>query len=197
MTRPSDLIARAERLYAACEFYSDTGTARFRDQFAATFSTSYDRATDTLSFDYRDADFRVSFVATDGRLVTSEAAPPVIASFVPEGATLTSALASLTGITWGAAVVVPDLLRTVPRGFVRAWRADPPLASVGHEVLDDGERCLWIELSRSSRLFTAIGETSALVRRVVTLGNRLPSWDLARYAVEADTVLTYEPRRLR
>ncbi len=194
MTRALDLIERAERAYSACESYSDTGTARFRDQPEATFSTSFDRATDTLTFDYRDVDFRVSFVATDGRLLTSEATPSPIASFVPEGAKLGSAISYLTGITWGAAVVVPGLLRTIPRAFVRALPGDPPPASVGNEVLDDGERCLWIELSRSSRVFMAIGETSALVRRLVRLGNRLPSWDLARYAVEADSMVTYEPR---
>lgn len=194
MTRASDLLERAERAYSACESYSDTGTARFRDQPEATFSTSFDRATDTLTFDYRDVDFRVSFVATDGKLLTSEATPSPIASFVPEGAKLGSALSYLTGIIWGAAVVVPGLLRTIPRAFVRELPGDPPPASVGNEVLDDGERCLWIELSRSSRLFMAIGETSALVRRLVRLGNRLPSWDLARYAVEADSMVTYEPR---
>lgn len=194
MTRASDLIERAERAYSACESYSDTGTARLRDQPEATFSTSFDRATDTLTFDYRDVDFRVSFVATDGKLLTSEATPSPIASFVPEGAKLGSALSYLTGITCGAAVVVPGLLRTIPRAFIRALPGDPPPASVGNEVLDDGERCLWIELSRSSRLFMAIGETSALVRRLARLGNRLPSWDLARYAVEADSMVTYEPR---
>lgn len=192
MTRALDLIERAEQAYFACESYSDTGTSRFRDEPLATFSTSYVRATDTLTFDYRDPDFRVSFVATDGRLVTSEATPPSIARFVPEGAKLGSALASLTGITWGAAIVVPDLLRRIPRGLVRRWPGDPPPASVGEEVLG-GERCAWIELSRSSRQFVAIGETSALVRRMVKLGNRLPSWDLERYASTADSQVTCEP----
>lgn len=193
MTRASDLLERAERAYSACESYSDTGTARFRDQPEATFSTSFDRATDTLTFDYRDVDFRVSFVATDGRLVTFEATPPRIASFVPEGANLERALAYLTGITCGAAVLVPDRLRSIPRGLGRRSPGDPPPASVGEEVLG-GERCAWIELSRSSRVLIAIGETSALVRRMVMLGNRLPSWDLARYAASADGMVTYEPR---
>ncbi len=187
MTRALDLIERAERAYSTCESYSDTGTTRFRDEPLATFSTSYVRATDTLTFDYRDPDFRVSFVSTDGRLVTSEATS---LSFVPEGATLESAIAYLTGITWGAAVDVPRLLQAIPRGLVR--RSPGPPAAVGEEVLD-GENCVWVELLRSSRHFMAIGETSALVRRVVNLGNGLSSWDLERYASTADTVVTYEP----
>ncbi|HEX4451576.1 MAG TPA: redoxin domain-containing protein [Kofleriaceae bacterium] len=181
-TTAAEWLARVAATYHALPAYADRGTVvdTFSDkhQNHITFETAFARP-DKLRFQY---DNGTAFVAWN--------APPrarmwqsVDTNVVHEARDIEQALAIFSGVSHGAAYVVPSLLGAIPQGTAFTELADATI--VGSEAID-GHACARVrgkygeDLAAVAELW--IDRSSFLVRQV------------AVHTGGVDTVMHYEPR---